>query len=117
MEEVKQLFAQHGEDLNCEDFDTQAEAQAHLDAHLDDPDDLDRDGDGTPCESLPSGDSSNTGGEDDEGTEGDTSDESASNNDANEDVEESKRAIMKKTKAVNFRILKPAATWNNCRIS
>lgn len=44
------------DDLNCSDFDTQPEAQAHYDADPSDPDGLDRDGDGIACESLPQGD-------------------------------------------------------------
>jgi hypothetical protein len=40
-------------DLNCSDFATQAEAQAHLDASPGDPDGLDGNGDGVACESLP----------------------------------------------------------------
>jgi beta-lactamase superfamily II metal-dependent hydrolase/putative hemolysin len=40
-------------DCNCSDFDTQAEAQACLDADPTDPFNLDGDNDGTPCESLP----------------------------------------------------------------
>lgn len=45
-------------DLNCSDFNTQQEAQAHLDADPSDPDGLDRDKDGIACEHLPDGDSS-----------------------------------------------------------
>jgi len=37
--------------LNCDDFATQAEAQANLDANPSDPNGLDRDGDGIACES------------------------------------------------------------------
>jgi beta-lactamase superfamily II metal-dependent hydrolase len=40
-------------DCNCSDFDTQAEAQACLNADPTDPFNLDGDNDGTPCESLP----------------------------------------------------------------
>ena len=47
------VFASHGTDLNCSDFSTQAEAQAHLRDHPTDPDGLDADGDGIACESLP----------------------------------------------------------------
>lgn len=48
-------FAQ--DDLNCEDFATQAEAQAALDADPSDPNNLDADDDGIACEDagLPSG--------------------------------------------------------------
>ncbi|GAA0348716.1 hypothetical protein GCM10008931_44990 [Oceanobacillus oncorhynchi subsp. oncorhynchi] len=59
------------DDLNCSDFDTQPEAQAHLDADPSDPDGLDRDKDGIACENLPQGDST------------------ASNDDANESEEAS----------------------------
>ncbi len=45
--------AEHPGDLNCPDFDTQPEAQAHFDAHPGDPDGLDADDDGMPCEGLP----------------------------------------------------------------
>lgn len=40
-------------DVDCPDFDTQAEAQAWLDASPEDSDNLDGDDDGTACESLP----------------------------------------------------------------
>jgi competence protein ComEC len=40
-------------DCNCSDFDTQAEAQACLNATPSDPFNLDGDNDGIPCESLP----------------------------------------------------------------
>lgn len=42
-----------GGDLDCGDFATQAEAQAVYDADPSDPNGLDGEGDGTPCESLP----------------------------------------------------------------
>lgn len=42
-------------DLDCSDFATQTEAQAVLDADPSDPYGLDGEGDGVPCESLPSG--------------------------------------------------------------
>jgi micrococcal nuclease len=42
-------------DLDCSDFSTQPEAQAVLDADPSDPNGLDGEGDGVPCESLPSG--------------------------------------------------------------
>jgi hypothetical protein len=44
-----------GDELNCDDFDTQEEAQAVLDADPSDPNRLDADGDGVACEDLPSG--------------------------------------------------------------
>lgn len=40
-------------DYDCGDFDTQAQANAVLDRSPDDPHDLDADGDGEACESLP----------------------------------------------------------------
>lgn len=40
-------------DVDCTDFDWYEDALAHLQAHPDDPDGLDRDDDGRPCESLP----------------------------------------------------------------
>lgn len=46
--------------VNCSDFDTQPEAQAHLEADPSDPDGLDRDKDGVACEHLPGGDSSSS---------------------------------------------------------
>lgn len=44
-------------DLNCSDFATQAQAQAVLDEDPSDPNNLDGEGDGVACESLPSGNS------------------------------------------------------------
>ncbi len=44
-------------DLDCSDFATQEEAQEVLDANPSDPNYLDGEGDGIPCESLPSGSS------------------------------------------------------------
>jgi endonuclease G len=43
-------------DCNCRDFRTQAEAQAVFNSFEGDPFDLDRDGNGQVCESLPAGD-------------------------------------------------------------
>ena len=40
-------------DLNCNNFASQADAQAHLRANPSDPDHLDADGDGIACESRP----------------------------------------------------------------
>lgn len=45
--------ADHGTDRNCTDFETQADAQGHLDAHPGDPDGLDSDKDGVACERNP----------------------------------------------------------------
>ncbi len=44
-------------DLDCDDFGTQQEAQATLDANPSDPNNIDQDGNGTPCEdaNLPDG--------------------------------------------------------------
>lgn len=53
-------LATHSGDLDCDDFSSQADAQAHLDAHPSDPDNLDPDGDGVACEQLSTG---TTGGE------------------------------------------------------
>jgi len=46
-----------GDNFNCSDFDTQQEAQAQFEADggpEEDPHNLDSDGDGIACESLPS---------------------------------------------------------------
>ena len=43
------------QDRDCTDFTTQAQAQAVLDQDPSDPNQLDSDGDGTACESLPGG--------------------------------------------------------------
>lgn len=45
--------ATHTGDLDCSDFPDQAAARSHLDAHPGDPDGLDGNGDGRPCEALP----------------------------------------------------------------
>jgi micrococcal nuclease len=47
--------APSGSDLDCSDFDSQQEAQAVLEADPSDPNGLDGEGDGVPCESLPDG--------------------------------------------------------------
>ncbi|HEX2191577.1 MAG TPA: hypothetical protein VHH09_00125 [Acidimicrobiales bacterium] len=48
-------FASHSGDLDCGDFTFREEAQAHLQAHPGDPDNLDgNDNDGLACEDLPS---------------------------------------------------------------
>ncbi|MEK4306231.1 excalibur calcium-binding domain-containing protein [Oceanobacillus sp. FSL K6-0251] len=73
------------DDLNCSDFDTQPEAQAHLDADPSDPDGLDRDKDGIACENLPQGDSTasnNDANESEEASEDTSTDESTSSEDA-----------------------------------
>src|SRR4051812_4477824 len=46
--------AQQGDDLDCEDFDTQEEAQAVLDEDPADPNNLDPNKDGVACALLPS---------------------------------------------------------------
>jgi hypothetical protein len=45
----------NGEDLNCDDFDSQADAQAELDSDPDDPNNLDADDDEEACEDFPYG--------------------------------------------------------------
>lgn len=47
----------NGTDLDCDDFSTQQEAQAALDADPSDPNNIDQDGNGNPCEdaNLPNG--------------------------------------------------------------
>jgi hypothetical protein len=45
--------ASHSRDLDCSDFRYYEDALAHLRAHPGDPDRLDADGDGRPCETLP----------------------------------------------------------------
>ncbi|WP_085507292.1 excalibur calcium-binding domain-containing protein [Thalassobacillus devorans] len=90
------VFADHSGDRNCSDFDTQPEAQEHMDAHEGDPDGLDRDGDGIACESLPGGDTNrNDNGNDsaseteDGSTEDDTTaEEETSDEGTTEDTEE-----------------------------
>jgi hypothetical protein len=57
-------------DLNCDDFDTQPEAQAEFDSDPSDPHGLDGDNDGVACESLP-GVSSVNGESPDSDTSGD----------------------------------------------
>lgn len=54
------------DELNCDDFATQEEAQAVLDADPSDPHGLDGDGDGIACESLPSGGQAGGSGNDDD---------------------------------------------------
>ncbi|MBM7553234.1 excalibur calcium-binding domain-containing protein [Thalassobacillus pellis] len=76
-------FASHGENLNCEDFSTQAEAQAHLKEHPNDPDGLDRENDGKPCESLPVGDTNSS--DDSNNSSSENSDQSATENETTED--------------------------------
>lgn len=91
---TQSVFA--ADDLNCSDFATQQEAQAHLDADPSDPDKLDRDGDGIACESLPQGNSassndsaSNTDNESEEASETASTDGSTSSEDAVTSEEES----------------------------
>lgn len=45
-------WANHDDDFDCDDFDFHEEAVAHLAAHPDDPDGLDDNDDGVPCETL-----------------------------------------------------------------
>ena len=62
-----------GTDLDCDDFDSQQEAQAALDAHPSDPNNLDQDGNGIPCEdaNLPDGSSSSQNGPQNSGQQDD----------------------------------------------
>ena len=48
-----QQYLGQGDEYNCGDFEYQLQAQAVLDADSSDPNQLDRDEDGTACESLP----------------------------------------------------------------
>ena len=50
------------QDLDCSDFDTQQEAQAVFNRDRSDPNDLDRDNDGTACDTLPRGGGNGGGG-------------------------------------------------------
>jgi LPXTG-motif cell wall-anchored protein len=59
-----------GDVLNCEDFTTQSEAQAVLDADPSDPNRLDADGDGIACEGLPAGNGDDNGDDNGEGGQG-----------------------------------------------
>jgi hypothetical protein len=54
-------WADHdSDDVNCDAFATQAAAQAYAAAHPGDPDNLDADNDGLPCEELPAGTTATT---------------------------------------------------------
>lgn len=55
-------YAQDDNTLNCADFSTQAEAQQVYDADPSDPNFLDADGDGIPCEELSGGTEDSSGG-------------------------------------------------------
>ncbi|WP_080872838.1 excalibur calcium-binding domain-containing protein [Oceanobacillus timonensis] len=83
---AQSVFA--ADNLNCEDFDTQQEAQEHYDADPSDPDRLDNDNDGIPCENLPGGDSTSSDNEASEPSnesvesEDTSADESSSSEDA-----------------------------------
>jgi hypothetical protein len=55
-----------GDDLNCDDFDSQADAQAAFDAGTTDPNNLDADDDGEACEDFPYGDIIDDGGDNDD---------------------------------------------------
>lgn len=59
------------DDLNCDDFEFQEDAQAELDQDPSDPHGLDGDDDGIPCEDLPSrgSDTSDDGADDASGGE------------------------------------------------
>jgi hypothetical protein len=73
------------DDLNCEDFDTQEEAQAVLDDDSSDPNNLDADSDGIACESLPSEDES----PDDGDSDADEEDDQTSEDDSEDDQDDS----------------------------
>jgi len=65
------------DDLDCEDFDSQEEAQAELDRDPSDPNNLDADDDGMACETFPyddSGGDDNDTAADDQYNDGDTND-------------------------------------------
>ena len=55
------VMAQDG-DLDCADFDSQAEAQAELESDPTDPNNLDADNDGIACEAFDYGDDGGSGG-------------------------------------------------------
>lgn len=82
------------DNLNCDDFDTQPEAQAHYEADTSDPDGLDREGDGIACEGLPGGDSTASSNDDatektnesEEVSEDASTDESASSEEASSET-------------------------------
>lgn len=57
-------YAQDDNIFNCSDFDTQAEAQAVFDQDTSDPNFLDADADGIPCEELNGGDSDDSADDD-----------------------------------------------------
>lgn len=50
MHKLAQADGAGGTNLDCKDFSTQQEAQAALDADPSDPNNIDQDGNGTPCE-------------------------------------------------------------------
>lgn len=84
------VFADHSGDMNCGDFETQPEAQEHMEAHENDPDGLDRDDDGIACENLPGGDSTGEDSSSDStsGTEEDATEEGTSDEGTSEDTQE-----------------------------
>lgn len=57
--------------LNCEDFASQAEAQAEFDSDESDPNQLDRDDDGEACENVDDGDSGDSGNDSDDSDDSD----------------------------------------------
>ncbi|MCP3029408.1 LPXTG cell wall anchor domain-containing protein [Halobacillus sp. A5] len=69
------VFADHNGDMNCDDFETGEEVMEFWNDHdyseNNDPDDLDRDSDGQPCENLTDG--VYDGGDGEESTEDDDS--------------------------------------------
>ncbi|GGK02302.1 hypothetical protein GCM10007063_25760 [Lentibacillus kapialis] len=85
---AQSVFANHSGDLDCKDFDTQAEAQAHLEEHPNDPDGLDKEGDGLPCENLPAGDSDASSSDDTPTSENDTDSEATSSEESTSSEED-----------------------------
>ncbi|WP_087974212.1 excalibur calcium-binding domain-containing protein [Oceanobacillus rekensis] len=79
------------DNLNCDDFDTQPEAQAHFDADTNDPDGLDRDKDGIACENLPDGDS--TASSNDDASEENTDESAEASEDASTDESASSEEV------------------------
>src|SRR5215212_8015576 len=89
------VMAQDPSAVNCEDFDTQPEAQAFFEAHnpQEDPFLLDEDpgaDDGKACEDLPSGDTTGT-------RTGTTTGTTAANDQYGENTITTKKGVMDKT--------------------
>lgn len=75
------------QNLNCDDFDTQEEAQANLNANPSDPNGLDRDNDGQACDTFNygGGGGSSDGGSDEGATDDGEADDTASDDDGSAD--------------------------------